>query len=107
MEFKINKSQPVEIECSYMKYKSHVIKDPNEVREHLMRKGSLKNYYVCRCHCDVLSLQVLNVFWTKLCAFRITFDFGSTQRYKLPSEKFFDMLSVVNNLLYPDCKTYT
>ena len=54
LKFAISNSEVVEIRCPCMKCKNRVYKHPNKVKEHLMWKGFVENYYDLKCHCNVL-----------------------------------------------------
>ena len=54
LKFAITNSEVEEIRCPCVKCKNPVYKHPNEVREHLMKKGFVEDFYDWRCHCNVL-----------------------------------------------------
>ena len=54
LNFAISKSQSVEIRLTCVKCKNFNFKKPNEVRNHLLRKGFIGDYYYWRYHYDLL-----------------------------------------------------
>ena len=53
IKFALSKSRSSKIRCPCAKCKNVVFKNPNDVREHLLRKGFVEHYYDWRYHYDI------------------------------------------------------